>query len=71
MNVIRGQYANLKRVRVFGLVLVFFPLICPGNNKNNNIKNDKNLSKDLMISSDEWTKNGIQESYAITRVTFV
>lgn len=53
MNVIRGQYANLKRVRVFGLVWVFFPLTCPRNNKNNNIKNDKNLSKDLMISSDE------------------
>lgn len=55
----------------FGLVWVFFPLICPGNNKNNNIKNEKNLSKDHMISSHEWTKNWIQESYAITRVTFV
>lgn len=38
MNIIRGQYASLKRVRAFALVWIFFPLICPGSTKNNNIK---------------------------------
>lgn len=35
MNIIRGKYANLKRVMVFVFVWDFFLLICPGSNKNN------------------------------------
>lgn len=60
--------ANMAASKGFGVFFFFLP--CPGSNSTSNIKNLKSVSKDHMISSDEWkqTNKRIQEHNTNTRV---